>query len=318
MIDYDGQSNLQVIFSWKGSTLAKTWPNVLGCALVGIVTNVIIELTSKPTIDLSAHSMPLVFVSILLVFRCGYAFGRYMEGRGHVGKMVFTVRDLARMMATFVVGDDEETNHDRANCVRLIKAFTVANRLSLRAEEQEGFTELEAFLTNAEAKRLRELGKNFPLTILQWLGQGLAKFSKKQYHARALDAMEEQVGGLMEAWMGMHKLATTPFPFPYAQMCTFFLYLWCYTFPVQIAFKFTWFGFAISTVVAFALFGINAIACELESTSAGVLVARVASQRITRPSSLYPKVLSEHERKWARWGARTLSTRLSGSPTARP
>ena len=39
-------------------------------------------------VDMSAQQMPLMFVAILLVFRTGYAYGRYMEGRGHVGTMV--------------------------------------------------------------------------------------------------------------------------------------------------------------------------------------------------------------------------------------
>ena len=103
-----------------------------------------------------AQALPLIFVSILLVFRTGYAYGRcdalplpgpvpedpradrFMEGRGHIGSMVFNgncvaddspcyvvcpnscapVRDLARMMSTFVVGDDAQTNFDRANVAR--------------------------------------------------------------------------------------------------------------------------------------------------------------------------------------------------------
>merc|ERR1712178_662945 len=76
--------------------------------------------------------------------------------------------------------------------------------------------------------------------------------------------MEERVGELMGAWMGMQKLATTPFPFPYAQMCTFFLYLWCYCFPVAAAANFQWYGCVVTFVMCFALFGINAISLELE------------------------------------------------------
>lgn len=99
---------------------------------------------------------------------------------------------------------------------------------------------------------------------LQWVGQALSKFKDKQVFGRALDSMEEEVGDLMGAWMGMQKLATTPFPFPYAQMCTFFLYLWCYTFPIAISVKLSWFGVVISTIVSYALFGINCVALELE------------------------------------------------------
>jgi len=207
--------------------------NVLIVLFIGLATNVVCQFTGYITLDTSAQQMPLIFVAILLVFRTGYAYGRFMEGRGHVGSMVFNVRDLARKMVTFVNGDDPQTNFDKQNTVRLLRAFTVANRLSCRAEEQTGFTELESFLTSSEAARLKEIKKNYPVQILQWVGKSLTKFKDKQMFGRALDSMEEQVGELMGAWMGMQKLATTPFPFPYAQMCTFFLYLWCYTCPSQ-------------------------------------------------------------------------------------
>lgn len=238
--------------------------NVLIVLFIGLATNVVCQFTGYITLDTSAQQMPLIFVAILLVFRTGYAYGRFMEGRGHVGSMVFNVRDLARKMVTFVNGDDPQTNFDKQNTVRLLRAFTVANRLSCRAEEQTGFTELESFLTSSEAARLKEIKKNYPVQILQWVGKSLTKFKDKQMFGRALDSMEEQVGELMGAWMGMQKLATTPFPFPYAQMCTFFLYLWCYTCPIAMAISDKWYGAVVASVIAFALFGINCIALELE------------------------------------------------------
>lgn len=268
MINYDGWSTAKVIFSWNGTTLKQTWPNVLVVLLIGITTNVICTFTGYlETLDTSAQQMPLIFVAILLVFRTGYAYGRFMEGRGHVGTMVFNVRDLARMLATFVQGEDPATNFDRSNTVRLLHAFVIANRLSCRKEEAaggEGFTELEKFLTNTEAARLKEIKKNYPVQILQWVGKSLVKFKDKQMFARAIDTMEEKVGELLGAWMGMQKLATTPFPFPYAQMCTFFLYLWCYTCPIAMALSNKWYGCVIASAISFALFGINCIALELE------------------------------------------------------
>merc|ERR1711861_104388 len=62
----------------------------------------------------------------------------------------------------------------------------------------------------------------------------------------------------------MQKLATTPFPFPYAQLYTFFLYLWCYSFPVAAVFSLKWYGVPVTAVITFSLFGINTIALELE------------------------------------------------------
>jgi len=300
MIDYSEWAIRQVIFSWHGTTLKSTWPNVVAISLIGLILCLLcefaFELPSYDTVysasgvidvvataankakaesqtgyladlDLSAQKYPLVFVAILLVFRTGFAYARFMEGRGHVGKMVLTVRDLARKLSTFVlpaVDQDPAIDRVRSNIVRLLKAFVISNRLSCRKQEGSGFAELEAVLTTTEAGILRGVKKNFPMVILQWIGKELAHFKDSQMFARALDSMEEDIGELMGAWMGMQKLATTPFPFPYAQMCTLFLYLWCYSFPFVASLSLKGYGCVIAAVLAYALFGINAVSLELE------------------------------------------------------
>jgi len=268
MINYDGWPVWKVIFSWNGTTLAKTWVQVCGVTLITAIIQVVANFSDGVNkvvtgISTEGHELTLFPVAFLLVYRSGTAYNRYFEGRGHVGKMVWTVRELARMVASFVEGDDDEVNKARANVARLIKAFTVANRLSVRGTEEDGIDELELLLTGAEATKLRG-GKNHAMTIILWIGQALIPFKTKQYHPRALDHMQEQVGQLMETWMGMQKLATTPFPFPYVQLIVFFMNLWIVTFTVPAPGIPHQLGFVVVLALGFALYGLNAIGQELE------------------------------------------------------
>jgi len=64
--------------------------------------------------------------------------------------------------------------------------------------------------------------------------------------------------------MGMHKLATTPMPFPYVNMLYSLLYLWMYTVGFPLAVAQGWISMVIVLFLGFALFGINAIGQELE------------------------------------------------------
>ena len=51
---------------------------------------------------------------------------------------------------------------------------------------------------------------------------------------------EKNIQDMTEAWMGMHKLATTPMPFPIIQSLLTLMYLWIYTFPFAFATDYGW------------------------------------------------------------------------------
>ena len=64
--------------------------------------------------------------------------------------------------------------------------------------------------------------------------------------------------------MGMHKLATTPMPFPIVQSLLILKYLWLLTFPFTFAAKHGWASPPVSVALAYAFFGLYNIGCELE------------------------------------------------------
>merc|ERR1711865_1061310 len=111
---------------------------------------------------------------------------------------------------------------------------------------------------------LQNAGKNLPLVALTHIGIEIARYKDHVKHIKVFEEMDHMVDNLMEAWMGMHKLATTPMPFPFIQMLTGLMYLWMFTVPLPLASTFEYAGPFISLVLATALFGLNAIGAELE------------------------------------------------------
>ena len=64
--------------------------------------------------------------------------------------MVRTCRELARGISTYVVGEDKKTQDKKANCARLIKAYTLSVKLSCRKTEATQYNLLMDFLTTSE------------------------------------------------------------------------------------------------------------------------------------------------------------------------
>ena len=178
--------------------------------------------------------------------------------------MVRTCRELARGIDTYVVGGDKKTLDKKANCARLLKAYTLSVKLSCRKVEGTQYNLLMEFLTMSEYEKIKEVKKNFPVLILLWLGKAIAEFDGQLLFPRAMDFMEREVSNLTAAWMGMQKLATTPFPFPYIQVAVTLLYIYMYSVALTIAIEYRWVGILPSGLLGFALHGLYAIGCELE------------------------------------------------------
>jgi len=279
MIDYGDYNLFWMMFAWTGSTVAADWPQLVICMVVAAITAVVKAISGVGMMEKwiftgeqgvwwdsqTTHGKFTMFpLCFLLVFRTGISYRRFFEGRGHIGGMVKASRELARGISTYVVGDDEKTQMRRANCARLIKAYTIAVRLSLRKEEGAKYMELESVCTKAEYEKLKEVKKNFCVVILMWLGEAIAEFKDQLLFPRSMDFMQKEVATLMEVWMGMQKLATTPFPFPYIQMLTTILYLFMFTVGIPIAAEYGFVGIPLTFLMAYALFGLNAIGAELE------------------------------------------------------
>lgn len=271
MIDYADRSPLGIIFSWTGTTLSQTYPDCITAMLVSAATYGLMQV---PGLDLGPKTWPvgllhskksLLFpVAFLLVYRTGVSYKRFFEGRSHVGLMVKQCRELARGIATYVVATDGKTELNKANCHRLLKAYTIAVRLSCRKMEGSGHVQLSEFLTTSEYAKCKEVKKNFPVLILMWLGKAIAAFDGALLFPRSMDFMERDVGQLMEAWMGMQKLSTTPFPFPYIQLLVCLLYVYVYSNAITLTLQWKALAIPVSFGIAFALFGLHTIGSELE------------------------------------------------------
>merc|ERR1712100_541506 len=210
MIDYLEWSTLEVMFAWGGSTLKSTWPDICVACVVCLFANVLID---KSMMDhghnmdwfvSDGHDLLTMPLAFLLVYRTGMSYNRFFEGRGHVGQMVHSCREFARGLSTYVKGDDPTTQEKRANCARLIKAYTVAVRLSLRKIEaqEDSRQELAEHLSTDEMEKIKAVKKNFPVIVIKWLGDEVNGFKGQLLFDRATDFLDQNLSSMMQSWMG--------------------------------------------------------------------------------------------------------------------
>jgi len=182
----------------------------------------------------------------------------------HCALQVHASRTLSRLARTATVGDEQFLSEFRVNIGRLLRAHAIAQRHSVRGTEKETLTELDPLVLPEEMAELNKAKKNLPLVLLVHLGIEIAKYKDHVKHIKVFEEMDHMVDNLMEAWMGMHKLATTPMPFPFIQMLLGLMYLWIYTVPFPLANLYGWAAPPITMLFGTAFFGINAIGAELE------------------------------------------------------
>ena len=134
-------------------------------------------------------------------------------------------------------------------------------------------------ISASEIAALKAAKKNHPVTVLMWIGDVVVAAKDRFIHERVYEvmpkcralldhffvqAMDASIGGLLQSFMGMQKLATTPMPFPYVQMILFFVYLWLFTFPIGLVPEFKESAPTVAFLLCFAFLGLNAIGEELE------------------------------------------------------
>eukprot|EP00658_Telonema_sp_P-2_P082840 TRINITY_DN8830_c0_g1_i3.p1 TRINITY_DN8830_c0_g1~~TRINITY_DN8830_c0_g1_i3.p1 ORF type:complete len:349 (-),score=91.86 TRINITY_DN8830_c0_g1_i3:361-1407(-) len=259
--------NLELLFSWQNTVLMATWKQMLGVTVLGVLAQLLCGgnlIGAEYEIPMIGHEFALFPVAYLLVFRNGESYRRYWEGRGFCGQFVGSCRNLARLANAHVVGDGEEVRTFRQNVARLLRVHAIAQRHSLRHCEDSTLEDVRPLLAPWECAEFERVQRNLCQLPMRWLAEEWLGVKRWVTNERVLDQADRLIQDLTEAWMGMHKLATTPMPFPLVQELLMLAWLWMITFPFAFASNYGWASPPFTFILAFGLFGLMAIGSELE------------------------------------------------------
>jgi putative membrane protein len=208
-----------------------------------------------------AHTLLGVALGLLLVFRTNSSYDRFWEGRKQLGMMVNRARDLQRQALTLIEGNDTAAHRLRADIGRLIGVLYALIRQYLRKERD--LSQI-AGLTAAERAMLEPVAVR-PCLAFTWISQRIATAARDgRLSENRLAAMDANLTAFSDNWGGAERIMKTPVPFAYAHHIKTFLLLFASTAPFAMVETMHWMTPVAAGVLAFALFGIDEIAVEIE------------------------------------------------------
>jgi putative membrane protein len=256
VIDYDSRRWLSVVFRWRGGVLAGSLVRVSVIAAIGAAAAWVYRDRGfhAPSV---AHTLLGVALGLLLVFRTNASYDRWWEGRRMLGMIVNRSRDLARQTKAYVADPT-----DRADLSRWVRASYALACQHLRRERDLGA--LGDLLTAGERAAL-EPATCRPVVALAWISARLAAIaSSGGLSEQRLAVMDANLTSFLDSFGAAERIVKTPVPFAYAQHIKTFLMLFCATLPFVIVDSMGWATPAVAAAIAFALFGIEEIAVEIE------------------------------------------------------
>lgn len=264
---------IKEIFTYRGTVLPRIWRRLLFIAgLSFALTLGHLELKGFVVRDMTALPFTLTgfALSVFLGFRTTTAYNRFWEGRTLWGALVNTSRNLTRQVHTLLGPqpgaapvDPAELGERRRRLVHHTIAFSHALRQRLRDEDD--IDEYEALLApSLHAALPRAL--NRPQAIAADLGEQLRDaYHAGLIHPQHLPVLEASLVAMTDVQGGCERIGSTPLPYVYRVLVHQIVGLYCFSLPFGLIHTLGWFAPAVTVLVSYAFFGLDAIGDELDN-----------------------------------------------------
>ncbi|WP_406736560.1 bestrophin family protein [Thioclava sp. GXIMD4215] len=230
---------LGLFFILQGSVVQIIWPQIL--VVFGIGIAVVLGHDHFPDyikgLDPSPFALIGIALSIFLSFRNGACYDRWWEARKHWGVLIQSSRDVIRQTTML------EDLPERSALLHSLIRFAHLVETQLRGHSQNWQSD-EAL---AQAARI----------------VGQAEREGKLTHVEAL-VLHESLTRLSQSLLACERLANTPVPFAYSLLLHRTAYIYCVILPFGFVDTLGAVAPLVAGLVAYAFFGLDALAEELE------------------------------------------------------
>ena len=223
----------------KGSVIQVIWKQLL--LVVAVAFAVVWAHGTLPTVVIALDFAPFgligIALSVFLSFRNGACYDRWWEARKLWGMMIQTSRDVLRQTAAL------DGTPERRQILMALVHF--GHRAAHQLRGRPGPESADAALTEAE-RLVSRLEREDRLTLTEAM------------------ALRESLARMAGALLGCERLANTPVPFAYTLLLHRTAYLFCVMLPFGFVDELGWVTPLAAGLVAYAFFGLDALADELE------------------------------------------------------
>jgi ion channel-forming bestrophin family protein len=253
---------LKTALRLHGSVVLKVLPRSIGCGLVGLLLAYGEAQGWVAGMPALASLIPNIVLGLLLVFRTNTAYDRFWDGRKCWGMVTTNSRSLARQIWVAIDECNSSDRSEKVAILRLLGAFALSLKHHLR---EEPMLDLEPLVSPSQMQRLQRTS-NPPLEILLWISDYLQTQCRKgRLHVQQLTALQGNLDRMVEALGGCERILKTPMPMAYAIHLKQLLLLYCLSLPFQMVGTMHWWTPVGVVLVAFMVFGIEAIGTEIEN-----------------------------------------------------
>jgi len=263
------------IFTYRGTVLPWIWRRLLFTAGLSIV----LTLGHLEWRQFIVHDItPLPFtltgfaLSVFLGFRTTTAYNRYWEGRTLWGALVNVSRSFTRQVlhwtgpapgAALDPAQADALADARRRLVYAAIAFSHALRQRLRDEDD---LDEYAALLEPEVVNLVKADVNRPQAIATRMAQLLREtYDAGLIHPQHLPVLEASLTQMTDVQGGCERIGNTPLPYVYRVLVHQIVGFYCFTLPFGLIHALGWFAPAVTVLVAYAFFGLDAIGEELDN-----------------------------------------------------
>ncbi|WP_118138451.1 bestrophin family protein [Oceanicella sp. SM1341] len=229
-----------LFFVLRGSVIQVIWKQLVAVMLIAVAVVWAHQRMpgTVPALDFAPFGLIGIALSVFLSFRNGACYDRWWEARRLWGLMIQTARDLLRQ--TVVLDGTPERRR------LLLAVVAYGHRAARQLRGRPGEESADAALTEA-GRIVSGLEREGRLTGTEAL------------------VLHESLSRMAAALLGCERLANTPVPFAYTLLLHRTAYIYCTILPFGFVDELGWVTPFAAGLIAYAFFGLDALADELET-----------------------------------------------------
>jgi ion channel-forming bestrophin family protein len=284
MIVKDHPSWLRLLFSFRGTGLAKTWWRLAVVTSLSIALTIVWLMYYDPSgaggADASPRRFPLsltlapfavvgIALSIFLGFRNNTSYDRFWEGRRLWGQLVNATRSFARQVTILIVPVEDGGATGRTEALHpfqrelILRTIMYAHALRHHLRDSDPFPDLDRLPADERAQLADQ--RNVPLAILQTIGRRMQWAWQqgwiRDYHLPVLEASLTELTAIQG---GCERIKNTPLPFAYNVLLHQLVAFYCLLLPFGIVQDVGFMTPLVVLLISHAFLGLDELGDEIE------------------------------------------------------
>ncbi len=253
-------SFLRNAFALKGSVTPRVIKKVIVVFFYSCLISMINYVEPSVFLPIGPFEYAGLVMGLILVFRLNAGYDRWWEARKLWGTLVNQSRNLAIIIANYVLTTE---SHEKLKIINYIAAMPFLVKNSLRGDDS--VDDIKHLLENTELLKISPF-KNKPIILSSMIAQKLIELrNENQLDPFSFLQAEEARGIILDCHGACERILNTPIPFVMAVKSKRVIFLFLIALPFATVSTSLLITPIITALVAYALLSLDQIGVELQN-----------------------------------------------------